>query len=129
MGVKQFMMLASLIGFISCSQVEENPTDCSEFKTGEFTFSESSNVRILRADGYQKEFSMDDAGFIDEYGIQWTSSCAYKLWLKSTTHPQDLDFEIGDTMYVEITATSPKGYAFKAATGDKIYERELYRLN
>ena len=129
MVLKKIFILALFPALFACSQVNENPTDCSEFKTGEYTFSESSEIRILRTETYQKEFSMADAGFIDEYGIEWTSPCAYKLWLINTSHPQDLEFEKGDTMYVQITATSPKGYAFKAAAGDKIFERELYRIN
>jgi hypothetical protein len=129
MVIKKILAIALVSALSSCSEVNENPTDCSEFITGEYTFSESSDVRILRTETYQKEFSMSDEGFIDEYGIEWTSSCAYKLWLINTSHPQDLDFKKGDTMYVQITATSPRGYAFKAATGDKIFERELYRIN
>ena len=120
------MLCASLL--LACSSVVENPTDCSAFKTGEFTFSETSDVRILRTEDYQKEYSTDEDGFIDTYGIAWTSSCSYKLWLESTTHPDDLDMKHGDTMFVQITATSPKGYSFKAAMRDKIFERDLYRV-
>lgn len=124
--IKNLAAFLLLFSAYSCSEVNDNPTDCSAFKTGEFTFSEKSDVRIIRTESYQKEFSMKDEGFVDKYGISWTSSCSYKLWLLETSHPQDLDFNIGDTMFVEITATSPKGYSFKAAAGSKLFERDLY---
>jgi len=123
---KSVLLLAVACCFFACSSVTENPTNCSDFKTGEFTFSENSDVRIIRTETYQKEYSTADGGFIDRYGIEWISSCEYKLWLESTTHPEDLDMEDGDTMYVQITAYSPKGYSFKAAFREKIFERDLY---
>lgn len=127
--MKQIIVLASIIGLTSCSSVTENPTDCSEFVTGEFTFSENSNVRIIRTETYQKEYSTEEDGFIDTYGIKWVSSCEYQLWLENTTHPEDLDMKHGDTMYVKITASSPRGYSFKAAFREKIFERDLYKIN
>jgi len=129
MALVRISVIICLISIVvGCSDVVENPTDCSEFKTGEFTFSETSDVRIIRTETYQKEYSEHEDGFIDTYGIEWTSSCSYKLWLEHTTHPDDLSMKHGDTMFVQITATSPKGYSFKAAMREKIFERELHRL-
>ena len=126
--IKHVLVVISICGLFSCSSITENPSDCSEFTTGEFTFSENSNVRIIRTETYQKEYSTAEDGFIDTYGITWTSSCEYKLWLKTTTHSEELDMKHGDTMYVKITASSPKGYSFKAAFREKIFERDLYRI-
>jgi len=117
-----FLLVSTILG---CSQVNNNPTDCSEFKTGEFTFSEKSDVRIIRKDGIQKEYSTANSGFIDEYQIEWTSPCSYKLWLVKTNQSKGLDFSDTDTLFVEITSTAPKGYTYKAAKNGEIFEGQM----
>ncbi|NEQ49940.1 MAG: hypothetical protein F6K11_07385 [Leptolyngbya sp. SIO3F4] len=116
----KWLIIATLV-LPSCS---EKALLCSDFHDGEFTFSASSNVRILREGDRQTEYSLED-DFVDKYRILWIDSCTYQAVLEETNRPEDLDFRSNDTLTVTIIETAEKGYRYTASKPGKTFEGTL----
>lgn len=101
---------------------------CRFYQKGEFTFTKKSQVRIVRNDSVQTEYSLE-ADWMDRYYIEWISDCEYKLYLKETNRPDGLDFSKTDTMWVTIIETTPASYRYKAFKTGRTFEGSMIKLN
>ena len=117
--------------FFADKLAAQKEIQCDRFKTGEFTFSEKSKIRIVRNDSIQTEFSLtesDEEAFIDKYNIHWINDCTYYLTLRSTNRPEGLDFSMQDTMTVVISATKDYMYEYSAFKQGKTFQGTIIKI-
>lgn len=120
-------LLACLSGSLLLFSCNSEP-NCSSFKTGEFSYTEDSSIRIVRDENTQKEFDIH-SDWVETYAIHWTGSCSYYLTYISSTDPEGSSFKQGDTMWVEITNTANDSYTFTAATKKDVYNNTMIKID
>lgn len=116
------LVVAFLVG--SCGPGEP---DCKAFHKGEFSYSRQSDVRIVREESRQTEYSITD-DFVDRFQVIWTDECSYQLILEETNRPADLDFTKEDTLFVTITASDANSYTYTAYKTGKSFEGQMIRV-
>lgn len=131
--MNKFIGIVFVFGFLTaCNNNSLEPSDelCAQFKEGTFKYVGNEDVRVERNLKEQIEYNISGEGgyvYTDYYYITWVSDCEYYLTLKSTDHPNDLDFSATDTMWVKINQIYRKGYSFVAVKGNKTFEGEFKR--
>jgi hypothetical protein len=126
--MKNLLIAILSLSLISCTRSEN--VNCSKFKTGEFTFSEKSKVRILRSDSIQKEYSQKSGeDFIDEYAINWIDSCTYSAKLIKTNHPEGTSMNVGDSMVVTIMRSKDNKYEWQGMVNGEMKKGIMIKLN
>ncbi len=108
----------------SCDSAQQ----CSTFKNGVFSYTQQSDVRIVRDSTSQKEYSLSH-DFVDEFYVNWTGECSYFLTYKSSNNPEGTAFADGDTMFVEIQEVHESGYTFKAYHKGKVFENTMIAID
>ncbi|KAB1066153.1 hypothetical protein [Salibacter halophilus] len=123
-------LLIGVLAFSLIGCAESENVNCSKFKTGEFTFSEKSKVRILRSDSIQKEYSQNSGEeFIDEYSINWIDSCTYSAKLIKTNHPEGTSMSIGDSMVVTIMRSKDNKYEWQGMVNGEMKKGIMIKLD
>lgn len=130
--VLAFVLIAIGYHFLFADKLaQQEEIQCKKFKTGEFTYSEKSNIRVIRDAHTQTEYNVNAGSsedFIDKYNIHWQDECTYFLTLKSTNRPEGLDFSEQDTLWVTITATNDYIYEYSAFKTGKTFQGSLIKL-
>lgn len=113
--VKHFLLAGILVLLASCKQPPQR--NCSDFKTGEFSFTAS-------IDGEEKETTFHRTlemevdyfeGKRDTSSIRWINDCEYVL---KNIHPKNKSEE--KSIHIKILTTTDSSYTFEYnAIGDK----------
>ncbi len=118
----------SLLLLAACNSGASGEKDCAAFKTGDFRYAGSDDIRVVRTDSIQTEYSLNPSyRFTDKYRIGWEDNCTYFLTLLSTDRPEGLDFGKDDTLWVKIDRITRKGYTFVAMKKGATYKGELIK--
>lgn len=124
-GIIKAIGIGGLALLVACTSEK----DCKPFKTGEFSYTKNSTVRIIRNDSIQKEFDLE-ADWKEITRIHWTGACSYYLTLVESNQPEGTSFKKGDTLWVEITNTKgDEAYSFSAALKGELFENTMIKLN
>ena len=107
--MKKLSILFFVLVSFSCSSQQ---IKCSEFRTGEFRYSDPSMVAytIKRTDSLQIEKNLETNVEVHS-SVQWKSECEYELtYVKITNVNRDVSDIIGKKIKVEITSTDGDFY-------------------
>ena len=125
--MKRILVGIAALSLFGCGG--NDTVNCSKFRTGEFTFSEKSKVRILRTETTQKEYSQRSGeDFIDEYSINWIDSCTYSAKLVKTNHPEGTSMSIGDSMVVTIMRSKNNKYEWQGMVNGEMKKGIMIKL-
>lgn len=108
-----FIIMSSLNGF-----AQQNPGDCNRFKTGKFSYKDSSGaiVNITRTKHRQTEKNTK-TGLLTKLKINWPGECEYKLtqlWANSKKQRKNNR----RTQTVRITKTDGNSYEYACNCND-----------
>lgn len=126
--IKLFLALVVVL-FTNCSGEKPESKGCAFFKNGEFSYTESSTVRIIRKDSLQIEYSIDPQNpFQDTSIVTWKSPCVYYLSYKGSSNKESLDWDTSEPIKVEIVKIQKNRYWFTASTSKFTKENQLIKL-
>lgn len=105
--MRPLFYLLLLFSLGSCYEVERN---CSDFKTGTFTFeavsgTEVFTTRIVRNDSIEVEYYQEK---VDTAAIRWINDCEYVL---RKLHPKNMSEE--KAIHIKILTTRDNTYSFE----------------
>ena len=124
--VSSFLLILGLATCFSCS----SDLDCKSFRTGEFKLGTTSDVRILRTEDLQKEYSNNpDEDFIDVYSIRWPDECTYVATVRETNRPAGHELTVGDSMLIKIIKTSGAKYEWEGHTKGDIKKGIMIKID
>lgn len=111
---KTLTLIFVVIGFSSIAQ------NCNEVKTGTYVI-ENKNYGgslLIRTEFSQEEI-VENLGIHTKFDLIWTDECNYVLFNRNVIKKGGYEFpeaKTTDSLFVEITDITPKGYTFQASS-------------
>ncbi len=117
--------------FTFCTSVKDNTeANCKEYFPGKWKYDKypTSTIYVIRTIEKQFEYTQDGKYYY-EYEINWLSDCRYQMIYLSTSNPNMLNRNIGDTIAVEIDNARTRSMSYKTTFKNKIDSGSMTKIN